>query len=393
MRFHEHFIAHNNETFFDAIRNLPKLSGFTLEKRSFSPTAPQAAPQSVSEEISSSSASAAPAKPFRLLDLPRDVRFMIYEEMAEVQWKQHTISLKQGHQVQLVNPTLPFGILCTCRSVYDEAFDIMHRRLASTTTTLPRMLVNAHTMTRGFHYDHEERRHLPLTDFVCKVQLMADDRNVLRCIRAYRRGNCNLVDVVEALGLETMLEYENYDQLRAVLAFVFGLARHRGDNGVLRPDHHSQPRHIPAPWLKFLGILRMFAYSVTTLAHRKYQLQRAGISPSPTVIFNVPIKYDPQRERLPGEQMIIKCYFKGLVDCFVQNYAHRWAYQLNSENKFSLTVGLTYTDPDRTVSVPLPGTEDLVDIRNLCYGPLYRHPDRYQGFLWLQSCLWLLASE
>lgn len=91
-----------------------------------------------------------------------------------------------------MNPTLPFGIICTSRFVYEEAFDVIHRGLARTTTTLPKVLVDSTDICSS------QEVH-PLTKIVESLQHIAKDRESQLCIQAYRRGSCSLRDLATVL--------------------------------------------------------------------------------------------------------------------------------------------------------------------------------------------------
>ncbi|KAF2999248.1 hypothetical protein E8E13_002818 [Curvularia kusanoi] len=94
---------------------------------------------------------------FRFLDLPKELRFMVYEHLT-VSTKQHRFTpLKDGFLVKppkselshtrlaitLTLQTLPVQIFSTCQLVYSEAFPFLNRKLDKIRETIPRMIVDA----------------------------------------------------------------------------------------------------------------------------------------------------------------------------------------------------------------------------------------------------------
>lgn len=71
--------------------------------------------------------------PINFLDLPAEIRLMIYERLP-LQIKHYTLDLSTHKQtnvtkVTAILPSLPLGILRTCRVVYDEANKFMQKRV------------------------------------------------------------------------------------------------------------------------------------------------------------------------------------------------------------------------------------------------------------------------
>ncbi|KAH3907592.1 hypothetical protein HBH56_185150 [Parastagonospora nodorum] len=84
------------------------------------------------------------AKPFRLLDLPTEIRLMIYEEL-DVVYKRHIVPLSLGgggHYGTLINASLEgVRILQTCRTINDEASYIMKPALTHLSAKPATMIV------------------------------------------------------------------------------------------------------------------------------------------------------------------------------------------------------------------------------------------------------------
>jgi hypothetical protein len=84
------------------------------------------------------------ATPFRLLDLPKELRLMIYEELT-VSWGRHDVPLEESGTFfgTLVNPSL-LGVrmLATCRFINHEAGKVLKPRLKRMLQTPPTLHVD-----------------------------------------------------------------------------------------------------------------------------------------------------------------------------------------------------------------------------------------------------------
>jgi hypothetical protein len=76
--------------------------------------------------------------PFRLLDLTKELRLLIYEKL-EITWNRHPIPLSKHRDTgTLINASLPgLRILATCRSIHHEASPILQRKLSQILETPP----------------------------------------------------------------------------------------------------------------------------------------------------------------------------------------------------------------------------------------------------------------
>jgi hypothetical protein len=113
-----------------------------------------------------------PCKPFPFLQLPKELRIMIYEQFS-VDTKEHNFSRTlralpcRSFEVglSLIDRTTPTAILATCRQLYHEARDIISSNVLELKKCLPRMIL--HTTN---HYD----RGRPTVRRVARYLLLAE---------------------------------------------------------------------------------------------------------------------------------------------------------------------------------------------------------------------------
>jgi hypothetical protein len=81
-------------------------------------------------------------RPFRLLDLPKELRLVIYEQL-DITTKQHIIPIdKKGeHTITMVSLSVPVRILATCRFVSEEAGVILKPKIKQLLKTPPTIMV------------------------------------------------------------------------------------------------------------------------------------------------------------------------------------------------------------------------------------------------------------
>jgi hypothetical protein len=96
--------------------------------------------------------------PFRFLDLPKEIRFMVYENLnistkqirllpleGELKIEQRTVTAFYWEQpaITIILQTLPVQVFTTCRTVYSEAFPFLTRKLDRIRETIPVISVGA----------------------------------------------------------------------------------------------------------------------------------------------------------------------------------------------------------------------------------------------------------
>ncbi|EKG15235.1 hypothetical protein MPH_07569 [Macrophomina phaseolina MS6] len=66
-----------------------------------------------------------PPKPFRLLDLPAELRLRVYEHALTA--PDRIIRIYYSYQRDRIRPRLALALLRTCRQVYAEARDVLYQ--------------------------------------------------------------------------------------------------------------------------------------------------------------------------------------------------------------------------------------------------------------------------
>jgi hypothetical protein len=68
-------------------------------------------------------------EPFRFLDLPKDIRLMVYERLARS--AKHTTMNKKSHEgwITLISHSISIAVLGTCRQIHQEALPLVNKAI------------------------------------------------------------------------------------------------------------------------------------------------------------------------------------------------------------------------------------------------------------------------
>lgn len=125
---------------------------------------------------------------FRLLDLPKELRLIIYEQL-KIEWKHHIVPLDDdcSQTITLVNPSLAgIRILATCRFVKEEAEKILRPRLAQMMQSPPIIIIEASSLPAVM----DMRSSLSKTDTLLRrINLSISRMRAERYIHQYRSGS------------------------------------------------------------------------------------------------------------------------------------------------------------------------------------------------------------
>ncbi|KAF2654225.1 hypothetical protein K491DRAFT_693990 [Lophiostoma macrostomum CBS 122681] len=86
--------------------------------------------------------SSSTTNPFRFLDLPKELRLMVYEFMP-VTTRHHALVLPDGKEVVLIVKSLSVCLLSTCRLISEEAHPIVEDKLRLIKSTPPRIIFHS----------------------------------------------------------------------------------------------------------------------------------------------------------------------------------------------------------------------------------------------------------
>jgi hypothetical protein len=155
--------------------------------------------------------------PFRLLDLPKELRLMIYEKV-QINWNRHAIPLSQhGDTGTLDNASLPgLRILGTCRSVHREASLILRRKLLQILEMPPTILVRADNLAPLANlYDPDAWRQTIVDKLICAIK----SRRVVHILLRDRSGKASIRVLRNVLRL-TQNRVPNDSTILAFATFI-----------------------------------------------------------------------------------------------------------------------------------------------------------------------------
>ena len=129
-------------------------------------------------------------QPFRFLDLPKEIRLMIYEEIATISWSRCIIPLvTEGHSVTLVNPSIAVRILATSRFVNDEAEAIFRPRIENLLVDPPQLFVKLEHIPELCQTVYKLRPFWTVIDDILQGVVSA---RIHTAIHSYRQGKRSL---------------------------------------------------------------------------------------------------------------------------------------------------------------------------------------------------------
>jgi hypothetical protein len=160
---------------------------------------------------------------FRFLDLPKEIRLMVYEELSAVT-RRHDVPLQTGkHHMTLVNTTVAgVSILATCRQVNQEASYIIAPRLRDILQASPKVIVQAQYLM-GLIDLHDGFRAWIQENMLDRVMRALAWRRV-RAIHNYRNGKLSVEALREKLWLNTLVDERDDATFHAFLTFVLRMA-------------------------------------------------------------------------------------------------------------------------------------------------------------------------
>ncbi|KAF1831221.1 hypothetical protein BDW02DRAFT_557375 [Decorospora gaudefroyi] len=176
-------------------------------------------------ELASGATDSKTAKPFRLLDLPKEIRFMIYEKLPIITQRHDTPLRNRDHYLTLVTTTIPgISILATCRQVNEEASHVLAPHLQNILQTPPTVIVEAQHLVGLI--DLHDALCLPQSSILDRVVSSLSGYRIERALHKYRRGKKSLQDVRGILELNNLVDSNDEATLKAIIRFVLRAAKY-----------------------------------------------------------------------------------------------------------------------------------------------------------------------
>ncbi|EUC43136.1 hypothetical protein COCMIDRAFT_101585 [Bipolaris oryzae ATCC 44560] len=159
-------------------------------------------------------------KPFRFLDLPKDIRLMIYEELGMKTYRDKFPLWYDQHHVTLVNTVTPgLSILATSRQVRSEASAVILPRLGLILRSPPVVVVRAEHLISLVEL-RDCFRTFPGTKFMEKLMFCLHDPRALPRMIRYRSGKLSARQLRRRLHLISLIAVDDEASLKAFVRFA-----------------------------------------------------------------------------------------------------------------------------------------------------------------------------
>lgn len=159
-------------------------------------------------------------QPFRFLDLPKEIRLMVYEQL-EITSIQHKVSSKDGHSLHILTRSINgIRILATNRQINDEASAILRPRLKLLLETPPYVIIKERHLD-AFHQTRISIRRQPdILDRIVNLTARWHNKSMIRRIHEYRSGKWTLKHLKGLLSLESVDTKRGYGSIQHIATFV-----------------------------------------------------------------------------------------------------------------------------------------------------------------------------
>ncbi|KAI8941066.1 hypothetical protein NX059_002306 [Plenodomus lindquistii] len=161
----------------------------------------------------------APEKPFPFLRLPKDIRFMVYEQLP-ITTNKHQIPMSNpAHHITLVNPSITgIRILATCRQINEEASYILKPHLTRMLKTPPEIQIEAKHLIGVINL---KEKFFPKIDILDRIFAAVRSSSTLLSIFEYRvLGDQAFMNMEFGLRTRGLLDEHDYESITAVATFV-----------------------------------------------------------------------------------------------------------------------------------------------------------------------------
>ena len=158
-------------------------------------------------------------QPFRFLDLPKDIRLMIYDELSRIRATRYVIPFKNAdHHITLLIPYVTgIRILATCHFINSEALPIFAPKLEKILQYPLETIVKAEHLTSLFDLKIGFTNCLNILDAILGYP---KSETALDAIYEYRNGNKSLAWAKQKLVCKTSMGKLDDKMVKGLMTFV-----------------------------------------------------------------------------------------------------------------------------------------------------------------------------
>jgi hypothetical protein len=169
-------------------------------------------------------------QPFRFMDLPKEIRLVVYEKLPIVT-RRHDVPLRdRQHHLTLVNTTIAgVSILATCRQVNEEASYILAPRLRKTLKAPPKVVIEAHHLV-GLIDLHDQFRIWVEEHILDRILRALYKPKRMKAVHRYRAGRMSVQTLRNKLKLKALVEDGDEATFNAFVTFVLRAAAYIESN-------------------------------------------------------------------------------------------------------------------------------------------------------------------
>lgn len=179
-------------------------------------------------------------KPFRFLDLPKDIRLMVYEELGMKTYRDRFLLRYDQHYVTLVNTVTPgLAILATSRQIRAEASSIIIPRLRMILGSPPVISIRAEHLVSLIDL-HDCFSSVYGTKFMERLIFCLHDPRASPRMMRYRSGQLSTRQLRRRLRLQGLIAIGDDASLKGFVRFALRAMKYLASNT-------NQTRHVYPP--------------------------------------------------------------------------------------------------------------------------------------------------
>ncbi|KAH7074483.1 hypothetical protein BKA63DRAFT_566158 [Paraphoma chrysanthemicola] len=159
-------------------------------------------------------------KPKEFMDLPPEIRLMIYKYLGPTK-KRSVVPLKTRGHVILINMSVAVGILATCRKINQEASPILNPILKKLAQEPPRIVIKGHLLADIVHLPYFGSTRIYLLD-----EIIAQHKTLPEAIARYRKGLVSIEHLRKLMNVQKYVTSEAHDAIKGLATFLLRTARY-----------------------------------------------------------------------------------------------------------------------------------------------------------------------